>query len=48
VPVSDLFADERSQAEQTLVEIFRKLPPERQQGWLDLARTLVEDPTQRA
>lgn len=43
VDVVDLFADERTRAEDALIRAFRRLPPERQQGWLDLAETLVRD-----
>lgn len=38
--LSELFANDRSEAESVLVEAFRSLPPDRQQGWLDLARTI--------
>ncbi|MFN3275469.1 MAG: helix-turn-helix domain-containing protein [Paracoccus sp. (in: a-proteobacteria)] len=41
VDVSDLISDERSDAERALIAAFRRLPADRQQGWLDLAATLV-------
>ena len=46
VSVGDLFTDERSAAEQLLVEAFRSLPEDRQKGWLDLARVVREGPPQ--
>ena len=36
--LSDLFQDERAPQEMALLEAFRALPPERQRGWLDMAR----------
>ncbi|MBL3587651.1 helix-turn-helix transcriptional regulator [Rhodovulum sulfidophilum] len=41
VSLSDLFSDDRTAAEVALLEAFRSLPKERQQGWLDLAQTLL-------
>lgn len=38
--VTELISEDRSQAEQALLEAFRALPPDRQQGWLDLAAAL--------
>ncbi len=46
VTVADLFNEDRTQAEQTLIEAFRSLSAERQQGWLDLARTFHQDQPQ--
>lgn len=40
VEVSDLFLDERTMAERALLQAFRSLPPDRQTGWLDMARAL--------
>lgn len=40
VPVYELFSDQQSSDEQVLLEIFRNLPPERQRGWLDMARSI--------
>ncbi len=42
VTLADLFLDDRDAAENTLVRAFRGLPPDRRQGWLDLARTLAQ------
>lgn len=44
VRVADLFADDRTEAEQALVSAFRSLPPDRQQGWLDMAAAIAQDP----
>ena len=41
VEVTELLADDRTAAEAALLKVFRTLPAERQQGWLDLAATLV-------
>lgn len=41
VPMADLFANDRSDHEQALIEAFRRLPDERQLGWVDMARSLV-------
>ena len=38
VSLSDLFADDRSDLETILVAAFRRLSPDRQQGWVDLAQ----------
>lgn len=38
VPLAALFSDARSNAEQALVDAFRKLAPGRREGWLDMAR----------
>ena len=46
VPLADLFLEDRSTAESILVDAFRRLPPERQQGWLDMARTVHAIPDQ--
>lgn len=43
VPVYDLFADPRTSAELSLLEIFRQLPADRQRGWLDMARSISAD-----
>lgn len=44
VSVADLFSDERSAAEQMLLEAFRSLPADRQKGWLDLAQAFRAGP----
>jgi transcriptional regulator with XRE-family HTH domain len=41
VSVSDLFGDERNEIEDVLIQAYRKMPPERQQGWADLAQVLA-------
>ncbi len=43
VNVSDLFDVRLTAAEQTLLETFRNLSPERQAGWLDMARLALQD-----
>ena len=43
VDLSQLFAESRSAQEETLLRIFRVLPPERQKGWLDLANMALSD-----
>lgn len=43
VSLSDLFADDRAEKEQELLAAFRALGPERQDGWLDIARALAPD-----
>lgn len=45
VSVGDLFLDDRTSAEAALVQAFRALPKARQDGWLDIARTLVPPQT---
>lgn len=44
VPLADLFSDDRSIGETVLLETFRKLSPDRQRGWLDLARLALSEP----
>jgi len=41
VSVAELFLDEREAQEQALLDVYRALSPERQQGWIDLARVLL-------
>lgn len=43
VTLSDLFADDRRDIEVKLLDFFRKLPPDRQQGWVDIARATLGD-----
>lgn len=43
VPVADLFSSDRTAAEMELLQHFRRLPPERQKGWLDMARLVDQD-----
>lgn len=42
ISLADLLIDERSAAEETLLQAFRELPPERQQGWTDMALALSQ------
>lgn len=42
VTVAELFLDRRTAAEQELLRLYRQLSPERQQGWQDMARSVVE------
>lgn len=37
VQIKDLF-DDRSSAEQQIIDLFRQLPPERQKVWLEMSR----------
>lgn len=43
VTLCDLFADERTSAETLLLDVFRKLPPDRQKGWLDMANLALSE-----
>lgn len=43
VPLWELFSDSMSVEELTLLDIFRRLDPERQRGWIDMARALSQD-----
>lgn len=43
VQVEELFISERSALEMELLRIFRSLPADRQQGWLDMARLASSD-----
>lgn len=46
VPVWELFADPRTEAERLLLDVFRRLPPDRQAGWIDLAQSVLDQPEQ--
>lgn len=46
VTLADLFADDRSESELALLEIFRQLPDARKQGWIDMARAVLSEPGQ--
>ncbi len=48
VPLSDLFLEDRTISEAVLVDAFRRLSPERKQGWLDMARTVHASPDSEA
>lgn len=41
VDVVEIIGDSRTQAERALVDAFRHLPPERQDGWLDMVSALL-------
>ncbi|MTH61421.1 helix-turn-helix domain-containing protein [Paracoccus litorisediminis] len=41
VEITDLLSDDRTTAERALIEAFRGLPPDRQQGWLDMAAMIA-------
>lgn len=43
VPLADLFLEGRAKAETELVLAFRRLSPERQRGWLEMARLVASD-----
>ena len=45
VTLADLFDEGRAAPETLLVQFFRSLPPERQAGWLDLARLGLPAPS---
>jgi transcriptional regulator with XRE-family HTH domain len=45
VPLSDLFLDDRSRNENELLEVYRKLPADRQLLWLEMSRTFARDQT---
>lgn len=40
VPIYQLFIDDTEIAEVKLLEVFRSLPEDRRQGWLDMARAV--------
>ncbi|CRL10806.1 helix-turn-helix domain-containing protein [Phaeobacter italicus] len=42
VPLYQLFVDDKELAELRLLEVFRTLPDERKQGWLDMARAVLD------
>jgi transcriptional regulator with XRE-family HTH domain len=43
VPLGDLFLSDRSPTENELLQLFRRLPPDRQKGWIDMARLAEKD-----
>ena len=43
VPLHELFMPDRNQAELELLSAFRNLPPDRQRGWIDMARLVAQD-----
>ncbi|WP_036797147.1 helix-turn-helix domain-containing protein [Leisingera caerulea] len=44
VPMYQLFLEDHQLAELKLLEVFRTLPAERQQGWLDMAKSVLDHP----
>ena len=40
VPIYQLFIDDSEVAEVKILEVFRSLPEDRRQGWLDMARAV--------
>lgn len=46
--IADFFLDDRSAKEQALIDAFRSVSPDRQQGWIDLASSLVAKPSRHA
>ena len=44
VPIYQLFQDDAEIAELKLLEVFRTLPEDRRQGWLDMARAVSNQP----
>jgi len=43
VSLSELFAENRVRAENELLAAFRQLTPDRQKGWLDMARLAIAE-----
>lgn len=43
VPVSELFEDERTRSENELMDLFRRLPKDRQTVWLEMAKAFAQD-----
>lgn len=43
VPLADLFTEDRTKVEQALLDAFRRLSPDRQRGWLDMATLALGD-----
>ena len=43
VRLSDLFADGRTAAEQSVLDAYRHLPPDRQRGWQDALGIAAQD-----
>lgn len=43
VRLSDLFLDDRSVAEQEVIQAYRRLSPDRQKGWQDMLRVAFAD-----
>jgi transcriptional regulator with XRE-family HTH domain len=45
VPLADLFQDDRARSENELLDMFRRLPSDRQALWMEMSRTFVRDPS---
>lgn len=43
VSLADLFADDRTTAETLLLDVFRRQSPDRQKGWLDMAKLALSE-----
>lgn len=43
VDIAELFGTPRSAQEETLLRLFRSMPPDRQRGWLDLAKLALSE-----
>lgn len=43
VPLSDIFQENRSRGENELLELYRRLPTDRQRVWLQMATALAAD-----
>jgi transcriptional regulator with XRE-family HTH domain len=41
VRLADLFADDRAATEQVILQTFRRLSPERQKGWVEMAQAAI-------
>lgn len=51
VPLAELFQDDRTKAENEIMDLFRRLPKDRQQVWLEMSRTFsrgLPEPTQQS
>lgn len=42
ISLHDLLSDDRTAAEDALLQVYRSLPAERQQGWTDMAMAFAE------
>lgn len=45
VPLAEIFQDDRTRSENELIEMYRRLPPERQVLWLEMSRTFARNPS---
>lgn len=44
VEIADIFSSDRSEAETQLIEVYRRLSPERQKGWQDMLALAMSSP----